>query len=463
MVATNNVHGGSAYSLTVGEGFVDPLGFHDATPSFSWKLPEGVERQTAYHIEAQGDGIAWDSGWIESGQSVLVPYGGKPLASRQRLGWRVRFRDENGKESDWSQIATFELGLLSSRDWKAQWIHPEETPDTKEEAVAYLRRKFPVSGKIERARLHVTARGVFEIQLNGEKVGNDHFANGWTSYSKRIDTLTYDVTDQLTSGENELSVLLGSGWYAGNLAFEGRRHFFGKHPELLLQLEMTLVDGSVETVLSDGSWEASWNGPVLSSSIYHGETYDARRQVEGWGAVVATADLGTARLIPKPFAPVRATEALAVQKITEPEPGRFVFDLGQNMVGWAKLRMPVGKDQTITIRFAEMLNPDGTMYTENYRTAKSTDTYTAAKTGTIEWEPVFTFHGFRYVELSGLPEATKPEKGWVEGVVLHSDLPRVGTFESSHEKLNRLQSNIVWGQRGNFLDIPTDCPQRDER
>jgi alpha-L-rhamnosidase len=167
--------------------------------------------------------------------------------------------------------------------------------------------------------------------------------------------------------------------------------------------------------------------------------------------------------MPKPFAAVRATQELEVQKITEPEPGRFVFDLGQNMVGWARLRIPVRKDETITIRFAEMLKQDGTLYTENYRSAKSTDSYTAAESGTVEWEPTFTFHGFRYVELSGLPEGAQPLKDWVTGVVLHSDLPAIGNFESSHAKLNRLQSNIVWGQRGNFLDIPTDCPQRDER
>jgi alpha-L-rhamnosidase len=182
-----------------------------------------------------------------------------------------------------------------------------------------------------------------------------------------------------------------------------------------------------------------------------------------WERVAVNAERGSETLSPKPFAPVRATETLAVQHLTEPEPGRFIFDLGQNMVGWAKLDIRVEEGRTVTVRFAEMLNPDGTMYTDNYRSAKSADTYTAAKSGRIVWEPTFTFHGFRYVELSGLPKGARPEKGLVEGVVLHSDLPQTGTFESSHGKLNQLQSNIVWGQRGNFLDIPTDCPQRDER
>jgi alpha-L-rhamnosidase len=535
--------------LTVGEGFVDPLGFHDATPAFSWKLPAGLKKQTAYRIELKGGSVVWDSGWVESDQSVFVPYGGEPLTSRQRLEWRVRFKDETGKKYEWSQPAVFELGLLSSKDWKAQWIRPviveadpatefnliralyrsKENPDhnkdvtallrtkiqngtlsvnvnneelggdpahgevkelvvtykvdgeektdvlnenkkgrfplseTPEEPVAYLKRDFAASGKVEQARLYVTARGVFEISLNGKKVGNDYFANGWTSYNHRLDTLTYDVTGTLQSGSNEINASLGSGWYAGNFGFRGQMHNYGVHPELLLQLEIIYKDGRTETIVSDGDWQGTFDGAIRSSSIYNGEEYDARREVSGWSGVAVNPDLGSAALVPKPFAPVRATETLAVQEITEPEPGRFVFDLGQNMVGWAKIKVPTEKDQTITIRFAEMLNTNGAMYTANYRGAKSTDYYTAAATGTIEWEPKFTFHGCRYVELSGLPKGARPQKDWVTGVVLHSDLPRIGTFESSHEKLNQLQSNIIWGQRGNFLDIPTDCPQRDER
>ncbi len=465
---------GAPEKLAVGEGFVDPLGFYDATPTFSWKLPVGVEKQTAYRIEAKvAGGDKWDSGWVESDQSVFVPYGGRPLASRQAMEWRVRFRDESSNESGWSKPAHFELGLLSSKDWKAQWIRSEAEIDSGKEPVSWLRREFPVSGKIERARLYVTARGLYEIHLNGEKVGNDCFVPGWTSYGNRIDTLTYDVTDALKQGGNAIGAELGMGWYAGRLAWKGKRNWYGKHPELLLQLEITYSDGSVETILSDENWKASRNGPIRSSSIYDGEDYDACMEMPGWDKsgfddskwipVQADAELGSERLVPKPFAPVRVTETLAAKKITEPVLGRFIFDLAQNMVGWSKLKVPVVEGKAITVRFAEMLKQDGTLYTENYRTAKSTDTYTAAQTGTIEWRPTFTFHGFRYVELSGLPEGVKPELKWVVGEVLHSDLPRVGKFESSHAKLNQLYSNIVWGQRGNFVDIPTDCPQRDER
>lgn len=456
-----------ATELTVNEGFLDPLGFHSPKPVFSWKLPQGVIKQTAYYIEVSNSStvspqVDWSSGWVESDQSVRVPYCGEPFASREQVKWRVRFRDQNGTESGWSDFATVEMGLLEASDWHAQWIRPSaNAPES--EPVSWLRRSFPLVEDVQQARLYVTARGLFEVNLNGRRVGDDSFANGWTSYTKRIDTLTYDVTNQLQTGDNELLVLLGCGWYSGHLVFEDRKHFYGTQPELLLQLEVTRSDGTVETIRSDEHWQGTIDGPIRSSSIYDGEIFDARVSVGNWGGVVANPDLGAARLIPKPFAPVRVMDELTVQKISEPGPGRFVFDLGQNMVGWARLRIPVEKGQTVTIRFAEMLNPEGSLYTENYRSAKSTDFYTAAQTGTIEWQPTFTFHGFRYVELSGLPEGAVPTSDWVTGVVLHSRFPTVGSFECSHGKLNQLQSNLVWGQRGNFLDIPTDCPQRDER
>lgn len=463
MLACASAEAKHAHSLTVGEGFVDPIGFHDPTPTFSWKLPEGVKHQTAYRIQAGPDGALWDSGWVESDQSTLVPYGGESFASRQQVAWRLSFRDENGRDSGWSEPARFEMGLLSRADWRAKWIQPSIKSDPHKEAVARLRRAFKVDGPIASARLYVTARGVFSLKLNGRTVGDDHFANGWTAYRNRLDTLTYDVTERLADGGNTLEAMLGKGWYAGRMGWGDQVGKYGHDPELLLQLEITRADGSTVTIASDEDWEGTWEGPVLSSSIYDGEVYDARRKVGSWAPVAANADLGPAKLTPKPFAPVRVTQTLNAQAVTEPQPGRFVFDLGQNMVGWAKIMVPVEKDQTVTIRFAEMLQGDGTLYTENYRAARSTDSYTAAETGTIEWEPHFTFHGFRYVELTGLPEGVRPELDWVTGVVLHTDLRRIGHFESSHAKLNQLQSNIVWGQRGNFVDIPTDCPQRDER
>lgn len=473
------------HHLVVGEGFVNPIGFHDPTPTFSWQLPEGTQSQSAYQIkvgepssdEFSSDEFIWDSGWVESDQSVFVPYEGPPLTSRQQLDWSVRFRDQSGAKSEWSSPARFELGLLTSDDWQAQWIGSADDTDSEKEAVAYLRNDFSASAGVQSARLYVTARGLYQAFLNGKKVGDDAFTPGWTSYKKRIDTQSYDVTDRIQDGDNALGAMLGYGWYAGHLGWKGGRNFYGSSPQLLIQLEITYQDGRTQTIVSDGSWRATLDGPIRVSSIYDGETYDARNEMKGWNQpgfdestgvsqwkpVAATEDLGIARLTPKPFASVGATETLTTQAITEPEPGRFVFDLGQNMVGWPLIKIPVQKDQTIEMRFAEMLNQDGTMYTENYRTAKSTNFYTAAKAGSVSWQPTFTFHGFRYIELSGFPDGTAPSPDWVEGVVMHTKLKRIGKFESSHSKLNQLQKNITWGQRGNFLDIPTDCPQRDER
>ena len=464
LLMTFTAHGEPAQALVVGEGFRNPLGFHDATPTFSWKLPPEVKAQTAYRLEVKAPGGSWDSGWVETDRSTFVPYGGPRLRSRERVEWRVNVRDEEARELGWSEPAHFELGLLSTEDWQARWIRPSQPADPRRENVATLRRTLTLATPPARARLYVTARGLFSVELNGTRVGRDHFANGWTSYHHRLDTLTYDVSDQLRAGGNELHVRLGTGWYSGRLGWgEDGRFTYGRHPELLLQLEIDRPDGSRETVISDATWEGTFEGPIVSSSIYDGEDYDARRQPDGWAPVTATEELGAAELTPKPFPPVRAEHTLPARAVTEPAPGRYVFDLGQNMVGWPRLRLPVEKDRTIIIRFAEMLQSDGTLYTENYRSARSTNTYTAAESGTVEWEPHFTFHGFRYVEISGLRGDVQPQKDWVTGIVLHSALRPIGRFSSSHAKLNQLQSNIVWGQRGNFLDIPTDCPQRDER
>ncbi|MCH7226245.1 family 78 glycoside hydrolase catalytic domain [Haloferula sp. A504] len=535
------------HDLKVCEGFTNPIGFHDATPTFSWKLADGVIQQRAYQLQVKGD-VSWDSGWVESDQSVLVPYGSEELKSRQQAVWQVRYRDQDGEVSEWSEPAIFEMGLLSSADWHAKWIRPPVESSSKKgfvlhravyrsklnpqlkrdvtkllrkrvkkgmlrveatnqalggdpaegeikelflaysadgkaltrivsenqiqtisakslpaERVAYLQRAFNISREVAQARLYVTARGLYEIRINGERVGEDYFAPGWTPYHKRIPTLAYDVTDRLAGGSNLVQSLLGTGWYAGRMGWGGSTDtHYGKFPELLLQLEIEYADGSKERVVSDESWQGTYEGPIVTSSIYDGEGYDARIPLGDWRPVV-TRDLDEVRLVPKAHTPVRVGARLTPQAITEPVPGRFVFDLGQNMVGWPRLRVPVEKGGVLTVRFAEMLNQDGTLYTESYRTAHSQDYYFASETGNIDWEPTFTFHGFRYVELSGLPEGAQPGKDWVEGVVLYSGLRRTGTFESSHAKLNRLQQNIVWGQRGNFLEIPTDCPQRDER
>lgn len=464
LAASPWAHTAPATSLTVGDGLREPLGFHESTPRFSWKLPATVKRQSAYRLEVTVDSNVWDSGWVTSDKSTFVPYDGGTLHSRDRVSWRVDYRDELGKEGGWSTPSRFELGLLTAVDWKARWIAPAGEPAPAVEAVGQLRRSFTVTKPVTRARLYATARGIFALRINEARVGDDVFANGFTAYAKRIDTLTYDVTALLRAGDNRIEGLLGAGWYGGRFPFETKKLGpYGRDIALLAQLEIAYDDGTTDTIASDGSWEGTLQGPIVSSSFYDGEIHDARRPSTDWKPVVADGTLGHAALTPKPFAPIRQVQTLAAKELTQPQPGRYVFDLGQNMVGRARIKLPVRKDQTITIRFAEMLNADGSLYTENYRSAKSADTYTAAQDGVIEWEPVFTFHGFRYVELSGFAPGQTPKKDWITGVVLSTDQPVTGSFTSSHAKLNQLQSNILWGWRGNSLDIPTDCPQRDER
>lgn len=492
----------TAHTLTVGEGFTNPLGFHDSRPAFSWKLPADAEcSQAAYQVRVfassedmskPGDIKLWDSGKVASDQSVFVRYAGPELVSAQRVYWQVKVWFENGMEADWSELAWFELGLLKNNDWQAKWISTTALgPDTtapkqiqqsgesnkaaveKTYTPAYLRREFKTKNTIVFARLYVTAKGLYEIYLNGNRVGNDHFVPGWTSYNHRFETLTYDVTHDLEAGPNAVGAVLAEGWYAGRIVWRHAKHLFGRTPELLLELRIKYADGTSESITSGPQWRVSQNGPIRASSVYDGEDYDATREMPGWNMAnfddsnwsdVKVMDMAPDVILnPKKHAPVRISEELQALDLAEPQAGRYVFDLGQNMVGWPRLTMPVEKGQRITVRVAEMLNQDGSLYTENYRSAKCTDHYTAAESGHIDWHPTFTFHGFRYVELSGLPEGIQPDKSWVAGLVLHSDLERVGWFDSSHAKLNQLEHNIVWGQRGNFLDIPTDCPQRDER
>ncbi|MEM9589558.1 MAG: alpha-L-rhamnosidase N-terminal domain-containing protein, partial [Planctomycetota bacterium] len=276
-----------ATDLTVGEGFTNPIGFHDPTPTFSWKLPAGVEKQTAYQITLARGLERWDSGWIESEQSVRVPWTGQPFESREGGCWKVRYRDQDGNESDWSDFARFTMGLQSKDDWQAKWIRPKESSDPKQEPVAWLRKKFTVDAAGHgSAHLYVTARGMFDVKLNGIRVSDDYFANGWTSYNNRIDTLTYKVHRLIKQGENTIEVALGKGWYGGRLVAKGNYAVYGADPEALVQLEIALPEGKKQVVVSDETWEGTWTGPIKSSSIYDGEHYDATQPITDWQPVV---------------------------------------------------------------------------------------------------------------------------------------------------------------------------------
>ncbi|SOE19844.1 alpha-L-rhamnosidase [Spirosomataceae bacterium TFI 002] len=475
-------------ALTVSEGFKNPLGFYNAQPTFSWKLPvtEKVKSQSAYQIVVASrpdflpnNADLWDSQKQESNQSSLVAYEGEKLSSRQKVFWQVKFWNQDAESSDWSEINTLELGLLNNSDWTAKWIGLP----TKEEGVLgsqenivhrpqYLRKGFESSGDVVAARMYVTAKGVFDFYLNGENVSDDVMPPGWTPYNKRIETITYDVTELIKSGQNTLAFNVAAGWHSGRLGWMKSYWNDTESPKLLCQLELTMKDGTKKVINSDGSWKGTSNGPIRISEIYDGETYDANFEMPNWSGndfddkdwlAVGVSEIDNSiKLAPKRHYTVKPKMTLATKEVWEKD-GAFIFDMQQNMVGVPLLKVPLKKGDTLKIRFAEMLSPDGTFYTDNYRTAQSTNYYIAAKDETINWQPKFTFHGFRYVELSGFDTSKEPTKDWVTGIVQYSDFEENGTFATSHEKLNQLQSNIVWGLRGNFFDVPTDCPQRDER
>jgi len=459
---------------------VNPLGIDVAKPRLSWivRSERRGETQTAYQILVATSedalnadrGDLWDSGKVSSDQSVHVPYAGKDLTSRMRCYWKVRVWDRDGKPSPYSRPAYWEMGLLNPGDWKAKWIaFPPPAGKEKEMGPCpYLRRSFRLEKPVRKARLYATAMGLYDLHLNGRRVGDRVFPPEWTDYKIRVQYQTYDVTSLLREGENAIGAVLGDGWYAGHVGLGGRNRY-GPYPLFLCQLEVEYADGTTETLVTDEAWRAS-HGPILASDLLMGETYDARSELPGWDApgfddsswsAVTVGSAPGVRLVAQMAPPVRRTQELKPKAVSEPTPGAFVFDMGQNMVGWARLKVKGEAGTTITLRFAEMLNPDGTIYTTNYRSAKCTDHYTLKGTGEEVYEPLFTFRGFRYVEVTGYPG--KPGLDAVTGVVVHSDMPLTGRFECSSTMLNQLQSNIVWGQRGNFLTVPTDCPQRDER
>ncbi len=475
--------------LTLSEGFKNPIGFYNPKPTFSWQLPisENVTSQAAYQIVVASskdllpdNADLWDSEKQKSAQSTFINYKGKALKSRQKVFWQVRFWNQDNNASAWSSVNHFELGLLNNSDWKAKWTGLDTAKDSIKgvrkflmHRPQYLRKAFDLPSEITSARLYITSKGVFDVHLNGKDISDDVLTPGWTPYNKRIETLTYDVTDLLASGKNAIAVALASGWHSGRISRGKAVYENFASPKVLCQLEITLKDGATKTIISDETWKGTTNGPIRLASLYDGEEYDANLEIPNWNTanfkdaswknteIEVVAD--SVKLEPKRHTTVKEMVVLEDAEIVSATEKAVVFNLKQNMVGVPKVTVPMKKGDTLTIRFSEMLLSDGTFYTKNYRSAKSTDYYIAAKDGVIEYTPKFTFHGFQFIELSGFDAAVKPNSTWVKGLVQHSEFDVNGTFSSSHEKLNQLQSNITWGLRDNLLDIPTDCPQRDER
>jgi alpha-L-rhamnosidase len=458
------------------------LGIDVTSPRLSWQLQSDQQgaRQTAYQIRAtssadrlrEGQTDVWDSGKVESDQSIQVVYAGKSLVSRQQVYWNVTVWDEAGNAAE-SEIAWFEMGLLGREEWKGEWIGSALRGGPRSLIPAPMFRKaLMLASPLKSARLYITALGLYECSINGRLVSDDVFNPGWTDYSKRVQYKVYDVVDLLHQGENLIGAILGDGWAVGHISWNHRQQYYDR-PRLLAQLEVTLNDGSNFIVATDNSWKYQL-GPVLSNDMLMGEEYDARQEMPGWDTPhFDDTEWYPATQFADPGIAVVATNGPTVKRIQELKPisdptdksnftaKRYIFDLGQNMVGRVRFKGCAPANTTITLRFAEVLNDDGSLYTTNLRSARAVDYYTFKADEEIVWEPLFTFHGFRYVELQDYPGEITPDT--ITGVVLHSEMSATGEFECSDPTLNQLQHNIVWGQKGNFVDVPTDCPQRDER
>jgi alpha-L-rhamnosidase len=473
-----------------------------------------------------GQGNLWDSGKVASDETVNIVYAGQPLGSRQSCFWKIKVWDVKGRESRWSQPTRWSLGLLKPEDWRAQWISfRDTTPLHTNRATLHLppprhyRKEFAVTRSVTRATLYATALGIAELHLNGQRVGDAYFEPGWADYRQRAYYRTHDVTAFVKSGGNCLGAIVADGWYSGYVGYgllvgygpnKVGRYFYGKTPALLAQLELEYADGSREVIGTDTTWQVSADGPIREADLIMGEAFDAQRDQPDWcvaskdGAssrstksrpgsgdvlpwawepAILAKDNGSTKAIysdtlgdrevelgfqppPKLQAyaapPIRVTQELKARRITEPKPDVYIFDLGQNFAGVIRLKVkgPVGTK--VQIRYGEMLHPDGRLMTENLRKARATDFYTLRGDPKGEtWQPRFTYHGFQFVELAGLP--AKPGLEAVTGLVLHNDTPLVGEFACSDEVMTRFWKNTQWTQRANFIEMPTDCPQRDER
>lgn len=462
------------------EYLTNPIGIGEKQPRLSWKIATKTRNilQTAYEIRVATAAdfskktLVWTSGRRTSDASILQTYKGV-LASRTRYFWQVKVWTTDGQESAWSATAFFETGFLSNAEWSAKWIELA-SDTTRYTPSVFLRKNVVLKKKIQSARAYVTAHGFYELYLNGKKVGDDVLTPGWTSYAKRLQYQAYDVTNLLNEGQNAVGAILGDGWYRGTVGWATQWGYYGKKRGLLCQIHVKYNDSSEEVITSDATWKAHQDGPIQQNDvIYLGETFDARKILRGWSEVtfddknwlpVQVGDYAFDNLVPTSSVPVKRIQELKPTRIFRTPKGTLVADFGQNMVGWVRLKIKGTTGTTVTMRHAEVLDKAGEFYTANMRYAKVTATYILKGDAEDEiYEPRFAYFGFRYVSIEGLPLETRLTADNLTGVVVHSDMTPTGDFSCSNPLINQLQHNIQWGQKGNFIDIPTDCPQRDER
>ncbi|GAB3764232.1 glycoside hydrolase family 78 protein [Spirosoma pomorum] len=471
------------------ENLNNPVALETTTPRLSWQI-SGTDRgliQQSYQVLvassveklAQNRGDLWDSGVVSGDQSIWVPYGGQPLNSRTVCFWKVRISTTNGAVSDWSQPASWTMGLLLPGDRHAQWIGLERTfnwdqPTANRTRLSarYFRKETQLTKPIRQATAYICGLGLYELHLNGQRIGTQVLAPGPTEFNKRVFYNTYDVTAQVHQGVNALGITLGNGhFFRMRLNQSGlpETTHYGL-PRCWLQLEVTYTDGTTQTIISDTSWKVTADGPIRANNEYDGEEYDATRELTNWhqpgyddsGWLAAeSVSAPASRLESQVNPPLRIMETLRPRSIRSLRDGVYIMDMGQNMTGWVRMRVAGPQGTRLTMRFAETLAGDGSLYVENLRSAQQTDIYTLRGDGLETWEPRFTVHGFRYVELSGFP--TPPTVEQFDGCVIYDEMSHHGQFTSSNPVLNQIVTNADWGIKGNYQGIPTDCPQRDER
>ena len=472
----------------------DPVGVDVQQPRLSWKIISTKRNvnQTAYQVMvalSPGDlkkekSLVWNSGKVSSNESVLIPYGGPPLESRKTYFWKVRVWTGKGSGIT-SKQGMWTMAFLSPDDWKASWIGIDSMTNAGEKltdsvktrlAARYLRKVFPLKHKIRDARIYISGLGLYECCINGRKISPDIFTPTATDYDKHVNYNVYDVGDMVRGGDtNTICVTLGNGRFVSmRMALDTRwgvppiRHY--GFPKMLLQLEVEYVNGEKEMVVSDASWKITTLGPIIANNEFDGEEYDANFELSGWmqkdykdaawqDARVVDAPGG--KLIAQRNPNIVTMQEIKPVSIKEVEEGKYILDMGQNMVGWLAIHLAGKKDRPIKMRFAESLKSDGNLYMDNIRGANVTNIYIPASDGEFAWEPRFTYQGFRYAEITGLDEI--PDLSCFSGKVNYDEMENTGTFECSDSTLNQVYRNAYWGIRGNYRSMPTDCPQRDER
>ncbi|KAI9901078.1 hypothetical protein N3K66_002895 [Trichothecium roseum] len=454
------------------------LGIAETEPRITWRFAGDAQdwEQTSYDLEVTR-GSDTKSHTVESPDSLLVEWPEDPLTSTESAQVRARAHGKEGQDSTpWSDWVSVETGLLSGEDWHGAVpiAAQRDTEKGERKRAIYFRKAFSGGGKISKARLYVTSLGIYQAEINGKRVGDHELAPGWQSYNFRHVYDTYDVTDMLDDGDNAIGIFVGEGWFVGRMGFEDGREWWGDTIGVIALLSITTEDGKTTTIVTDDTWKANL-GPVMLSDIYDGEIYDSRLEADiiGWNQAGYddSSWLGTKELpalkgaLSSPDGPpIVKQEEITPLSITKSPSGKTIIDFGQNLVGWLRLNEVNGPSGTnITLHHAEVLE-NGELSLRPLRTAKATDTLILHGEAAQTWEPHFTFHGFRYAQVDGWPEETTPlTPESITAIVIFSDMEETGQFECSHGLLTQFHNNVRWSMRGNFLSLPTDCPQRDER